>query len=226
MLRALGEGRTLASGVRAYSVTDGAGAVAASAHADVAIAWRPLDSRWSLLERLELRHERADSGFSDANTLGVPAYGAGDQVTSRIINNLALSYRTGPEGAGHGFEATVYYGAKYVAGRFADDRYDGYIDVTGFELRRDLGSRFDIGVQGSAQHGWSRGVVAWSGGPSAGVSPAANVWISAGYNIAGYRDRDFEDDRYTRQGPYLTTRLKFDRTTLDNATRALFGRGR
>ncbi len=226
VLRALGEGRTLASGVRAYSVTDGAGAVAASAHADVAIAWRPLDSRWSLLERLELRHERADSGFSDANTLGVPAYGAGDQVTSRIINNLALSYRTGPEGAGHGFEATIYYGAKYVAGRFADDRYDGYIDVTGFELRRDLGSRFDIGVQGSAQHGWSRGVVAWSGGPSAGVSPAANVWISAGYNIAGYRDRDFEDDRYTRQGPYLTTRLKFDRTTLDNATRALFGRGR
>ena len=49
------------------------------------------------------------------------------------------------------------------------------------------------------------------------------MWISAGYNVAGYRDRDFEDDRYTRQGPYVTMRLKFDQTTIGGATRALFG---
>jgi hypothetical protein len=73
------------------------------------------------------------------------------------------------------------------------------------------------------QHAWSRGAVSFSGGPSAGVSPAANIWVSAGYNIAGYRDRDFEDDRYTRQGPYVTMRLKFDQSTLGGATRALFG---
>ncbi len=218
-LRTLGEGRTLASSLHAYSITDRTGAVAAYANADLAIAWRPLDSRWSLLERLELRHERADSGFTSDNTLGVPAYGAGDQVTTRAINNLALNYRTGAEGVGHGLEATVYYGAKYVAGRFAEDSYDGYIDVTGFELRKDMGTRFDIGVQGSVQHAWSRGAVAWSGGPSAGASPAANVWISAGYNVAGYRDRDFDDDRYTRQGPYVTMRLKFDQSTLGGARR-------
>ncbi len=222
-LRTLGEGKTLASSIRAYTIKDTTGAVAAFANADVAIAWRPLDSRWSLLERLELRHESADAGFTDDNTLGVPAYGGGDQVTTRAINNLAVNYRTGAEGAGHGLEATVYYGAKYVSGRFADDVYDGYIDVTGFDLRHDLGSRFDVGVQGSVQHAWSRGAVSWSGGPSAGVSPAANVWISAGYNIAGYRDRDFEDDRYTRQGPYVTMRLKIDQGTLGGATRALFG---
>jgi uncharacterized repeat protein (TIGR01451 family) len=222
-LRTLGEGKTLASSLHAYTIKDKTGAVATYANADLAIAWRPLDSRWSLLERLELRHERADVGFTDDNTLGVPTYGAGDQVTSRIVNNLALNYRTGAEGAGHGLEATIYYGAKYVAGRFADDTYDGYIDVTGFELRKDVGSRLDIGVQGSVQHGWSRGVVSFSGGPSAGVSPAPNVWVSAGYNIAGYRDRDFEDDRYTRQGPYVTMRLKFDQSTLGGATRALFG---
>ena len=50
------------------------------------------------------------------------------------------------------------------------------------------------------------------------------MWISAGYNIAGYRERDFEADRYTRQGPYVTMRLKFDQRTLGGATRALFGR--
>ena len=225
-LRTLGEGKTIASSLRAYSLKDRTGAVAASAAADLALALRPLDSRWSLLERLELRHERADAGFTDTNVLGVPAYGGGDQVTTRVINNLALNYRTGPEGLGHGTEATLYYGAKYVQGRFADDVYDGYIDVAGGELRQDIGTRFDIGVQGSIQHAWTRGVWSWSGGPSAGVSPAANVWLSAGYNVAGYRDRDFDDDRYTRQGPYLTMRLKFDQASLGGATRALLGKGK
>ena len=224
LLRTLGEGKTIASSLRAFRVRDASGALATQASADLALAWRPLDSRWSLLERLEFRHESADGRFDDGNVLGVPAYGAGDQVTTRVINNLAVNYRSGPEGLGHGLEATVYYGAKYVEGRYADDTYDGFIDVVGFDLRQDIGTRFDVGVTGSVQHAWDRGVWSWSGGPSAGVSPAANLWISAGYNIAGYRDRDFEADRYTRQGPYVTMRLKIDQFSLGGATRALFGR--
>ncbi|MEG3124137.1 DUF11 domain-containing protein [Sphingomonas sp. GB1N7] len=222
-LRSLGEGQTLASSIRAYKTTDKTGAVASYVSADLALALRPFDSRWSILERLELRHESADAGYTDSNVLGVPAYGAGDQVTSRLINNLAINYRSGPEGNGHGFEATLYYGSKYVRGRFQDDVYTGYIDVTGFELRKDIGTRFDIGVQGSVQHAWDRAAVAFSGGPSVGVSPAKNVWITGGYNISGYRDRDFEDDHYTRRGPYVTMRLKFDQRTLGNATRTIFG---
>ncbi|MBI0475855.1 DUF11 domain-containing protein [Sphingomonas sp. MA1305] len=224
LLRTLGEGKTLASSLKAYTATDRTGAVAAYASADLALAWRPLDSRWSLLERFELRHERADAGFTDANVLGVPANGASAQITFRAINNLAINYRSGPEGLGHGFEGTVYHGAKYVRGRFADDVYDGFIDVVGFDLRQDIGTRFDIGVAGSVQHAWNRGAWSWSGGPTAGVSPAPNLWLSAGYNLSGYRDRDFSDDRYTRQGPYLTLRLKFDQSSLRGATRALLGR--
>ena len=40
----------------------------------------------------------------------------------------------------------------------------------------------------------------------------ANLII--GYNINGYRDRDFEDARYSREGAYVTFRLKFDQTSL------------
>ena len=224
MLRTLGEGRTLASSIKAYTLRDAAGAQGTYASADVALALRPLDSRWSMLERLELRHERADAGLTDTNLLGVSAGGVGDQITTRAINNLAIDYRSGPEGARHSIEATVYYGAKYIAGRFADDRYTGFIDVTGFELRKDLGRRLDIGVAGSVEHAWSAHAVSFSGGPSVGVSPAANLWISAGYNVAGYRDRDFEADRYTRAGPYLTMRLKFDQSSLGHAAQALAGR--
>ena len=226
LLRTLGQGRSLASSIKAFRTRDRAGAIAAYAAADVALALRPVDSRWSLLERLELRHERADSGYDDGNSLGVPAYAGGDQVTTRIINNLAVHYRTGAEGRGHGLEASVYHGAKYVVGRFADDRYTGFIDVVGFELRKDIGARVDIGVQGSIQHRWKQHAVAFSAGPSIGVSPAANLWISAGYNVAGYRDRDFEADRYTRGGPYLTMRLKFDQAMLGAGPRMLMGVGR
>ena len=74
------------------------------------------------------------------------------------------------------------------------------------------------------QHAWTDGALSFSGGPSAGVSPGRNLWISAGYNVAGYRDRDFEADRYTRSGPYVTMRFKFDQQTIGTAAQALLGR--
>lgn len=224
LLRSLGEGRTLASSIRWYQVKQDGGATAATITADVSLAWRPLDSQWSILERLSMRKDRADAGFTDTNVLGVAAYGGGYQATLRFINNVAINYRSGPEGAGHGIEATVYYGTKWVSGSFAEDDYSGLIDVIGFELRRDLGRRFDVGVQASVQHAWERKSVAFSAGPSIGVSPAENVWITAGYNITGYRDRDFSKDRYTRQGAYLTFRLKFDQQTIGDAARSVFGK--
>ena len=141
----------------------------------------------------------------------------------RLINTVAVNFRSGAEDAGHGVEATVYYGANWVRGSFGTDDYSGYIDVTGFDLRRDLGPRFDIGLQGPVQHAWSRSTVAWSGGPTIGVSPAANVWLTAGFNVSGYRDRDFEAERYTRAGPFVTARLKFDQLGLSRAGRAFLG---
>lgn len=216
LLRSLGDGQTLASGLKYYTIHQRDGSTAKSLTADIALALRPLDSRWSVLERFQLRNERADRGIGGGNVLGVPAGNGLAQTTLRAINNLAINYRSGAEGDGHGLEATVYYGAKWVRGSFGADDFEGFIDVTGFDLRQDLGKHFDIGVQGSVQHAWSRKSFAFSGGPSVGVSPATNLWISAGYNVAGYRDRDFEDDRYTRSGPYITMRLKFDRSSIGN----------
>jgi uncharacterized repeat protein (TIGR01451 family) len=225
VLRSLGEGKTLAAGLQYSRLRQTNGATAASLSADLALALRPLDSRWSMLDRLELRRERADAGVTDRNVLGVPAAGGAFQATLRVVNNLAVNYRSGNEGEGHGFEATLYYGSKWVRGSFGADDYTGYVDVVGFDIRKDLGRRFDIGAQASMQHAWNRGAKAFSFGPSAGFSPGGNLWVSAGYNVAGYRDRDFEDDRYTRAGPYLTLRLKFDQLSLGRAGRALLGRG-
>jgi len=209
VLRQLGEGQTLASSLKYFTLTQKDGSTAKTMAADVALALRPLDSRWSLLERVQLRREQADGGIFGNNPLGVPTLTNGT-TTTRAINNATINYHSSGDGEGHGFDATVYAGTKWVRGSYGGDDYRGLTQVAGFDLRRDLGKRFDAGVQGSVQWAVTSHAVAFSGGPTVSFSPAGNLWISAGYNISGYRDRDFEDDRYTRQGAFVTLRAKFD----------------
>lgn len=222
LLRTLGEGKTLASSLRAYRTTDSRSRSVSSVTGDLALALRPADSRWSLLERFTLRHESAEQGVAENNVLAVPTFAQGTQATLRAINNLALSYRSGDEGGSHGFEASVYYGAKYVRGRYADEKLEGFIQIVGADIRKDIRRNLDIGLQASVQHSWTDRSASFSAGPSIGVSPGKGMWFSAGYNVSGYRDHDFEDARYTRQGPYITLRAKFDQSLLNNLG-SLFG---
>ena len=176
-----------------------------------------------MLERLELRRDRADAGIQTSNLLGAANVIGNGQISTRVVNNLAVNYRIGSEGDGHGWEASVYHGAKYVIGRFGDDRYTGFIDVIGFDLRQDLGPRIDLGLQASRQHSWSSHATSYSVGPSLGFSPGNGVWMSAGYNLRGFHDRDFEEARYTRQGPFVTMRMKFDQLSFGQAARKIRG---
>jgi uncharacterized repeat protein (TIGR01451 family) len=217
-LRQIGEGKTLGSTARFYRTRQkDDGAVASLVSADLSLAWRPLDGHWALLDRLELRRERGDAGVGAGNLLGIGTANGADALSSRIINNLAVNYRSALDGDHRGWEASLYHGVKYVRGRFDDDRFDGLIDVVGFDLRHNIGSRFDIGVSAAVQHSWKDKTIAYSVGPSVGVSPTQNVWISVGYNLKGFRDRDFEDNRTLRQGPFVTMRLKFDQQSLGAA---------
>jgi hypothetical protein len=72
----------------------------------------------------------------------------------------------------------------------------------------------DIGVSGTARIGTNGKNIAYSGGPVLTVTPFENANISLGYNIVGFEDRDFEDSRYTRSGPFITFKLKLDQNSL------------
>lgn len=93
-------------------------------------------------------------------------------------------------------------------------------------MRKDLGAQFDLGLQASRQHSWSSHVTSYSVGPSLGFSPGNGLWMSAGYNLRGFHDRDFEEARYTRQGPFVTMRMKFDQLSLGAAARQVMGAAR
>ncbi len=165
---------------------------------DLSLGWahRPTGSRWIILNRLDLVKERR----KDLTT---------DLRTSRVVNNLNANWLPNRRN-----QLALQYAAKYVRANFAGFTATGYIDLWGAEWRRDLKSRFDIGVHGSAYRAPQLGIVEHGFGIDIGVTLAENVWISLGYNFAGFDDEDFSRNRYTAQGPFLRLRMKVDQASL------------
>lgn len=227
-LRQTESGVAFASAVRAYETRESDGGFSRLASLDLSAAYRPLDSRWSVLNKLELQYDEvADAGAVAAPGLYDGTLAAGsDARSSRIINNFAINRTAESEDApnfdfGQRSQLSLYYGAKYVFSRFDKDDYSGFTDVVRAEARIDLTRRFDIGLHGGALHNWESGSVAWTAGVSVGVSPLENAWFSVGWNFAGFDDRDFDDAGYTRQGPFATLRFKFDQDSAGGLARLL-----
>lgn len=167
-----------------------------SADIRLGYAFRPVDSRWTLLNRLDLSRDANESaGF--------------DTVTEKIVNNLNANYLWRD-----GTQIALQYGAKYVVDNFDRDQYSGYTDLLGMEVRHDLGPRWDVGFQGSRYSSWESDVSDYSYGVSVGYNIANNVWMSLGYNFSGFSDEDFTAADYTAEGVYLKYRLKFDQHTM------------
>lgn len=194
--------------------------------ADVAAAWRPLGTQWSVLDRLEFRYNSVSNGT------GVPGSGVfgnnslvtvGNADTRHFINNLAMNHVsrewTGEDQTGNLFtryersQWTLYYGSKYASDNFDGRNYSGYTDLLGLEARHDMTPVVDLGMQLSALNGWATHTHAYSFGPAVGYTPLPNGWITLGYNFRGFQDRDFDAARYTAQGIYLQLRIKFDQNT-------------
>jgi hypothetical protein len=161
-------------------------------------AYRPFDSRWTLLNRLDLIHNTSRNvGF--------------DVLSQKIVNNLNANYLLSDT-----TQIALQYGAKYVVDNFDDDEYGGYTDLYGMEIRRDMGSKWDVGLQGSFYNSWNSGVFDSSYGVSVGYNMARNSWMSLGYNFNGFQDDDFSASEYTAQGIYIKYRMKFDQVTARN----------
>ncbi len=196
-----------------------------SALVRLSAAYRPEDSQWSLLDRLDFKLEDVSNGTLPVG-FGPPSgfQGLGGK-SRRIVNNLALNRvsRNWINDQGHAHEQraqlSIYWGAKYVFDRYDGMDFSGFSQIVGVEARRDITEKFDLGLSASALHVADGGRLAYSIGPNVGASPFTNVWLSIGYNVAGYYDRDFSESRYTRDGPYVTFRLKLDQMTPE----AIFG---
>jgi uncharacterized repeat protein (TIGR01451 family) len=158
--------------------------------------WRPMASRWLLLDRLDLAFEKERDG----------RFGFDNR---KLINNLHLNWRWNRK-----LQVSLQYGAKYVLDDVDGERYAGYTDLSGIEIRRDLNESWDLSLAARVRSSWSAGVFEPSYGASIGYKIATNMWVSGGYNFAGFRDEDFSAGEYTVRGPFLRFRYKFDQQTV------------
>jgi len=90
-----------------------------------------------------------------------------------------------------------------VRTEFAGKKLKSWNHLLGGEARFDVTEKIDIGMRGSYMTSNNTGTAQYSFGPSVGVSPAKNIWVSAGYNVKGFKDDDFEAAEYSRKGVYL-----------------------
>jgi len=167
------------------------------------LAYRPPVTRWIVLDRLDLI-------AADEKTATTSAQG------QRIVNNLNANYRPDKQ-----TQLSIQYGSKYVMEQIDDRDYGGYTDLIGLEGRYDLTREWDLGLRSSLLHTWENSQFGYSFGPSVGYNVMENAWISLGYNIVGFHDKDFSAANYTAQGPFVQFRFKFDQNSVKDGLKAL-----
>ncbi|MEO0465035.1 MAG: hypothetical protein AAF216_00720 [Pseudomonadota bacterium] len=166
--------------------------------ARIASAYRPRGEGVVVLNRFDVR--------ADSET----AAGEPTVETWKLINNLGVNWQADARTQVSGF-----YGVKYTDTELMDQEFTGFTQLIGGELRYDVTERVDIGVHGFALHTGADNTTQYAFGPSIGVSPVDNAWVSLGYNVTGFQDRDFEAAEYADHGIFLKARFKFDQSALE-----------
>ena len=215
-LRQLEAGKSFSASVLAFETRSRVSDVTVTT-ADVALswAWRPLTQNWSILDRLDLIYDKVQSSVENREQRKI--------VNNFVVNHVSdINYRSDEDrkypwdymrSRNQRSQWTLFYGAKYVLDTFDDTDYSGFTHLASGELRWDIRHWLDFGIHGSVLHNWDADNYAFSFGPSVGVSPINNLWVSMGYNFEGFRDPDFDAADYTESGVYLKLRFKFDQNT-------------
>ena len=97
---------------------------------------------------------------------------------------------------------------------FGAEDYSGYTDLVGLDLRRGFKQKWEAGMHTSVYHAYESNIVDYGVGLDLGLNIRDNIWVTLGYNIAGFHDADFAEARFTAQGPYLRVSIKTDQETL------------
>jgi len=193
----------VSAGVQIFKTDADSGADNTDADIRLGLAYRPKNSRWIVLDRLDFKfneQENSNSNFENRH----------------IVNNMNANFK--PD---HKTQIALQYGLKYVQDTIDGDDYSGFTDLIGLEARYDLNEHWDVGIRGNVLHSWSADQYDYSTGVSLGYNIFDNAWICAGYNFIGFEDQDFSRGSFTAQGPFLNFRLKLDQQSVRNALKIL-----
>lgn len=172
--------------------------VSTKASSSLGMAWRPDYDGWMFMDRFQVV-------YSDLNSTAT-------NVSSwRYINNLAANWQ-----ALNSLQIALNYGAKLTRENIDQVAYSGFTDLIGLQATYDINQYWDISLQGGVLHSWNLNQYNPTVGFSVGYNIFNNAWVGIGYNFLGYYDQDFAASEFTRQGPFVRIRFKFDQNSLPN----------
>lgn len=189
--RQLEAGRALSGSAQWLSERSADGSLRDTARLRLGTAWRPQDSGWLVLNRLDLEAEH-----SRGTTF--------DTTARKVVENLHFNRRW------QRHELSLHLGAKYVVQQFDGDTYDSITALIAADYRFDLTDKWDLGAHVGARASVDASVAQTSVGISVGRSFFGNAWVSTGYNFSGFIDDDFAGAEYRRAGAFLKLRLRVD----------------
>ncbi len=189
---------------RNYYATTDAGNVAGKQMQDrftVGFAYRPVDAdRFDALGKLEYKLEKnGETALAGAENRKVLT--ASVSANWHPTRNWWLSGRVAAKSANETYNANNGSGLTSTAGKFSAVMLSG-------RAMYDITSRWDIGALASVMQGG--GARQYAYGLETGLILRRNLWLSAGYNFAGFTDKDLTGNEYTAKGPYIRLRAKFN----------------
>lgn len=220
VLRQLGEGRAIGAGLTWTKAKAAPGQSSEVIDAALSAAFRPAHSAFAALTKLEYRSDAITGAV--AGEAGPAGRGAllvdGDAKSRRLIGSISANWS--PRGElGAPVQQTEI--GLFAAVRHNFDRYEGF-DLSGtsllggLDLRYGIAPRLEIGGQVTVRHSMAGGTTSFAFGPQIGLSPVDNMLLTIGYNVSGFRDRDFAASRNTSRGLFAAIRMKFDAGLLDS----------
>ncbi|MBX3673919.1 MAG: DUF11 domain-containing protein [Burkholderiales bacterium] len=163
------------------------------------LAWRDSETnRWNALARVEHRLEQDDMQ-------------AGVQLKS-ATTLVSIHADWQPR---RPFLVSGRYAAKWTTDKSSGLATRYRAQVVGARATWEFAPRWDIGFVTSLLVGEGFDSRQYGLGLELGYLVTTNLWVSAGYNLLGYRDADLAGADYTAKGPYVRLRYKFDETLLD-----------
>ena len=219
-IRQLGEGSVFGSGITWTKARGIDGTASEIIDGAVAMAHRPADSVLAILTKLEFRSDKiagATAGATRAS--GSTALDVnGNARSSRVIGSVSLNLSPRTHHDDQWFqrsEFAMFAAVRYSFDQLQDQKLSATALLGGLDAHIALSSRLEIGGNATVRYTPNDGVTNFSFGPSAGLVPARDLLLTVGYNIVGFRDRDFSAARSTARGVFATFKAKFDTSTLD-----------
>ena len=214
-IRQLGEGSVVGSGLTWTRATTPGGAATEVFDAAVSAAYRPAGGAFAALGKLEYRSDSVTGAVAgEVGPAGRTALTVtGDAQSRRLIASLSTNWS--PRGKERTLrvqrsELGLFVGMRYNFDHFQGFELGGFTALGGLDARLGLSERFELGAVATVRTNLSDHTIAFAVGPQIGFSPTKDALVTVGYNITGFRDRDFAAARSTDKGLYAAIKLKFD----------------